>query len=111
MAKIIIKTVQYFEFYCLGCKRLHTISDLGGWTLTGHLEGIFTSYEKATIRPSILNQTPILNELTGVYEMKDRCHLFVTNGNIEYCPDCDHELAGQTVKLPNININTLIITK
>jgi hypothetical protein len=29
-----------------------------------------------------------------------RCHSFVTDGNIAYCPDCTHALAGKTVPLP-----------
>lgn len=28
-----------------------------------------------------------------------RCHLFVTNGQIIYCGDCPHDLAGKTVDM------------
>ena len=95
MAKIKIKTVQYFDFYCPACKRLHTVSDMGGWSVGYDLI-------KPTITPSVLNRTPIQNKETGVYEMKNRCHLNVTNGMIYYHPDCDHEMAGKTVELPEI---------
>jgi hypothetical protein len=30
-----------------------------------------------------------------------RCHSFVTNGRIQFLSDCTHQLAGQTVPLPN----------
>lgn len=28
-----------------------------------------------------------------------RCHSFVTNGNIQFCPDSSHKFAGQTLPL------------
>lgn len=30
------------------------------------------------------------------------CHSYVTNGRIQYLGDCTHELAGQTVDLPEL---------
>jgi hypothetical protein len=30
------------------------------------------------------------------------CHSFVRNGHIEFLSDCTHELAGQTVALPEL---------
>lgn len=44
--KIRLKTVQYFQFYCPGCKCEHTVSDVGGWEVTGS-----TNYP--TITPSV----------------------------------------------------------
>ena len=32
-------------------------------------------------------------------EYHKRCHLFVRSGNIEFCGDCEHELAGKTVAM------------
>jgi hypothetical protein len=29
------------------------------------------------------------------------CHSFVTDGKIQFLPDCTHNLAGQTVNLPD----------
>lgn len=34
-----------------------------------------------------------------------RCHSFVRDGRIQFLSDCTHELAGQTVELPNIEDN------
>lgn len=31
-----------------------------------------------------------------------RCHLFIRNGRIEYCHDCSHGLAGQTIDMVEI---------
>lgn len=68
--------------------------------------------ERPTFTPSIL--------VTGVHQLTDeehaaymrgdgllparplRCHSFVTNGRIQFLPDCNHALAGQTVDLPEI---------
>lgn len=55
------------------------------WQLTGTIDN-------PTIRASIL-----INSANGII-----CHSFITNGKLEYCGDCTHKLAGQTVELPNI---------
>ena len=89
----------YYEFYCHGCKINHTYSiDDNGWHFNGDIEN-------PSFTPSLLNQTPILsNEIIDgkiVEKMKmiNRCHLFVTNGKIHYCSDCDHEFAGKTMPM------------
>lgn len=33
---------------------------------------------------------------------KRHCHSFVTNGQIQFCPDSNHSLSGKTVDLPDI---------
>lgn len=38
-----------------------------------------------------------------------KCHSFIRNGQIQYLNDCDHEMAGQTVILPNIDRDIFII--
>lgn len=35
---------------------------------------------------------------------ESRCHSFITDGKIQYLSDCFHELAGQTVDLPEIDL-------
>lgn len=101
MAKIKIRTIQYFNFYCPACKRLHTVSDAGGWNVTGDLN-------RPTITPSVLNRTPYLTkeivdgEIIEKMEYKDICHLTLTDGMIDYCPDCEHEMAGKTIELPDL---------
>jgi hypothetical protein len=56
-----------------------------GWTWNGSLD-------KPTFTPSLLcNQD----------SPESRCHSFVTDGKIQFLSDCHHELAGQTVELPD----------
>ena len=62
--------------------------NLPSWEFNG-------DYDKPTFRPSIL--------MTTTYNGKDVCcHSFVTNGKIQFLSDCNHELAGQTIELPDL---------
>ncbi|MFP4600901.1 MAG: DUF6527 family protein [Persicimonas sp.] len=75
-----------YHFWCLGCEEWHQFtlerSDGRGWKFSG-TEG------NPTFSPSLL----YADKPTG------RCHLFVRGGEIQYCGDCDHELAGRTVPM------------
>lgn len=75
-------------FFCPGCGCAHAI-DPRRWTYDGN--------EAApTIAPSILARW---NEPSG-----DKiCHSFVRAGRIQFLGDCTHELAGQTVDLPEFD--------
>lgn len=99
-------------FWCPGCDGAHGIRHgEGGWGWNGNAE-------KPTFSPSILVKTtrftqngqadfdawhaaghPVRNgapfESAPVV-----CHSFVTDGRIQFLSDCTHELAGQTVDLP-----------
>lgn len=78
-----------YWFYCPGCKCPHAyrVAVENGenkqplWEFTGDLE-------KPTFSPSLL----------AVGEQ--RCHLYVKDGQIQFLSDCHHELAGQTVPIP-----------
>lgn len=52
------------------------------------------SVEKPTFRPSLL-----------VYPHHDqkRCHSFITDGMIQFLDDCEHDLKGQTVEIPDVD--------
>lgn len=80
-----------FVFYCPGCK-----CDHGVWTSKQNSKGAIWSFngnkDCPTVTPSIL----ISNN-----EMKYCCHSFITDGKIQYLDDCTHELAGQTIELPD----------
>jgi hypothetical protein len=88
-------TIGYM-FLCPGCKLYHAVyvlphrNNIGaGWEFNGDMN-------KPTFRPSILTRmadgegNPIV------------CHSFVTDGQIQFLNDCTHELAGQTVELPDV---------
>lgn len=100
-------------FYCPGCKNLHSIpvsiNGGSGWAWNGNLV-------KPTITPSILVRG---GHYTDRHQPGDpcwctfnqehpedpvsftcqRCHSFVTDGQIIFLDDCSHELKGQTVSL------------
>jgi hypothetical protein len=85
-------TVGYIHF-CPGCKEHHYINvhaknHMGAvWTFDGNMD-------KPTFNPSI---KLLENDLRSA-----RCHYWIRNGRIDYCSDCRHSLAGQTVDLPEI---------
>lgn len=103
-------------FFCPGCKDHHTISikekaDGKGWTWNG-------SVDKPTFTPSILTTN---GHFVSGFKKGDacwctynaehperpskfgcqRCHSFVTDGQIRFLSDCSHSLAGKTVPLPD----------
>lgn len=85
-------------FQCPGCKVRHLIpvraDPTGGpvWEWNGSLDS-------PTLKPSCLvHETPASGEYAG----QPRCHSFVTDGRIQFLADCSHELAGQTVDLPEL---------
>lgn len=78
-----------YSFNCPGCNWPHTFwvepfDSQTVWGFNGNLE-------RPTFSPSLKNEKP--NSI---------CHLFVKDGQIEYCGDCTHTLAGQTIPVPEI---------
>ena len=94
-------------FQCPGCHTCH-----GVWV--GQAEhpvwGYNSNPDAPTFTPSILvtyrhpkghtNDNPAPVGYNGEY-VNDICHSFVTDGNIQFLPDCTHALAGQTVPIPD----------
>jgi hypothetical protein len=89
------RKVKVLAFHCPGCGHDHAFTvgpqnDSEGvprprWDWNG-------SYELPTFTPSLLcNKDAPTN----------RCHLFVTDGRIQFQQDCWHTLKGQTVDLPD----------
>ncbi|HEY9678653.1 MAG TPA: DUF6527 family protein [Drouetiella sp.] len=92
---------EQYIFFCPGCEHDHTYIVKWGaqkdnwsqrkgksipiWSFNG-------SMDKPTFEPSLL-YTP---EEHGT---KERCHLFLRNGVIEFLSDCSHKFAGQKVPL------------
>lgn len=78
---------QYL-YMCPGCGYEHAF---GLRTEGGHHE-FNMDLENPTVSPSLVqNFTP-----------GKMCHSFIRDGMIQYLGDCYHELAGQTVELPEI---------
>lgn len=89
-------------FYCPACDNMHYYYTKDyehpgpKWDFNGDLEN-------PTFSPSLLRSTNIpRNEAEKINRVEyTQCHLFVTNGQIQYCTDCPHEFAGQTIPLPD----------
>ena len=93
MAKFKKRVVEYYTFYCPGCKHEHTyavFADKSQWNFNGNLE-------RPSFTPSLLNR-----DIDQEGKTKSVCHLFVTDGKIIYCNDCTHSFSGQTIDLPEI---------
>jgi hypothetical protein len=72
------------HFWCPGCDGAHgcTIAGPNAWMFNGDVD-------RPTFSPSVLT-----------LGRPPRCHSFITHGRIEFLPDSEHALAGQTVDLP-----------
>lgn len=100
---------------CPGCRERHMVTT-PRWTFSG-------TEERPTIRPSILvtsgHYTPRFKkgdacwctfyrdhpqEDPGSLRFRcERCHSFVTDGNIKFLDDSTHALSGKTVELPDLD--------
>lgn len=82
------ETKYQIQFWCPGCDMIHSIND--GWDFNN-------DFDNPTLSPSILAHG---------YSYKTKadfvCHSFIKNGMIRFLNDCTHQLAGQTVELPQI---------
>lgn len=72
--------------WCPACKNEHFIY-VDEPAFTGATWTYNSNPEKPTFSPSI--------NIVG------QCHYFITDGHIQFCGDCPHSLAGQTVPLPD----------
>lgn len=77
--------------WCPACLRLHPLpSDTGRWTFDG-------DFEKPTFTPSFRHSFGRDGNRT--------CHYILTAGVLNFCSDCTHSLAGQSVPLPPIPVD------
>lgn len=102
----------YLMWRCVGCEEVHNIQVGGGkasrcWTWDG-------SKTNPTITPSILKrqcEMTVTQRRTSesfkdaMITIQRRCHSFVTLGVVRFLSDCDHELAGQKVRMLPENAN------
>jgi hypothetical protein len=99
-------------FWCPGCDEAHVIgvqgdSGIGCWLFNN--DG-----DKPTFWPSVKVTGPsrflsddeaarvMAGEIVNLPQMV--CHSFVTDGRIQFLNDCTHALAGQTVDLPDFDL-------
>lgn len=91
--------------WCPGCNEAHFIptnreryAGRPCWDFNG-------SEEAPTFSPSLLIRTGRAVDPSFVREEGDPpdvCHSFIRDGRWEFCGDSTHELAGQTVPLPEL---------
>lgn len=79
-------------FWCPGCDNPHSINET--WAFDGN-------YESPTINPSILVTMPNPDKQKLILVHEYRCHLYIREGRIEFLSDCSHDLAGNTVDIPD----------
>ena len=88
------------SFWCPGCDEAHTIGP--SWDFNNDLF-------EPTIQPSVKVTSTQWEKSYSFYRPQHArvpagqqtcCHSFVTNGRIQFLGDCTHDLAGQTVDLP-----------
>lgn len=96
MARVTTDPGDWVAFVCPGCGWHHLINldpSIGRpcWTFNGDLD-------RPTISPSINAWREY-----GGDRKTERCHSFVRGGRIQFLGDCTHDLAGQTVDLPEID--------
>lgn len=103
-------------FMCPGCNELHQVRvvlpmDERGNDLPdgGPLWGYNCNPDAPTFSPSILVSWSEPSDIEGEFDdpVKDRkmiCHSVVTDGRIQFLGDCTHALAGQTVELPDLEV-------
>lgn len=86
--------------WCPGCDDVHGIRIEGPdgpkWTFNG-------DYDRPTFGPSVRCFTHYDDDHRKLPDGQTRtlCHYFIRDGRIEFCGDSPHNLAGQTVDLPD----------
>lgn len=70
-------------YWCPGCDIGHIVPNDGRWQKSG-------TDEAPTFTPSLLIHKD---------DAHCRCHLFITAGQLVYCADSHHALAGKTVPM------------
>lgn len=91
MAKIRIHlsdNVRAATWFCPGCNYNHTvyIAKPNPWGYMWHYN---ENPDKPTLTPSVDGGEP-------------KCHSIMTDGNLQFLPDCQHSLAGKTVPMLDI---------
>lgn len=92
----VIETSRGWMIRCQNCQ-WHEFPKVGkpgaSWTFNGNLE-------RPTFSPS-MNELVKFSEAVCEEDRKPdrRCHFVVSDGQITYCGDCTHQLAGKTMPL------------
>src|SRR6185312_17056024 len=96
-----------YAHWCPGCGEVHTIFD--NWGFNGNVEiPTFTPSVKVTGKRKEYDAdgkwTGWTRDANG-NAIDHCCHYFLTNGQLQFCGDSMHELAGKTVPLPELPLH------
>jgi len=95
-----------FAHWCPGCERLHVIMTHSDPKFPGPVWSFDGNVEAPTFNPSV-RITYNGSDAGQVRPSGSRapaacCHYFLHGGKLQFCGDSTHELAGQTVPLPEL---------
>lgn len=81
------RTKSGLAHWCPGCNGMHILPPT--WTFNGDL-----------LRPTF---TPSFAHGANSVTEGPRCHYILTDGVLNFCLDCSHNLKGQSVPLPDLS--------
>jgi hypothetical protein len=103
-----------YTWRCPACQEMHSLPD--SWTFDGNLEA--PTFSPSFKHTGIQIEKDEAGDWTGRWltesgEAKDFfgsedkprpwcCHYVITAGQVAYCNDCTHTMAGQTVPMPEL---------
>ena|ERR1700719_2851794 len=87
---------NHLGFDCPGCGFGHGVTVNGRKNERGASWQWNGSLDAPTFKPSVFVFKDLLPD-----KQDRRCHSVITDGRIQFLPDCFHKLAGQTVELPD----------
>jgi Family of unknown function (DUF6527) len=79
---------QFFGCNMLPVQTKGTRAGTGNWSWNGDVD-------KPTLKPSLVQWHTVNGK-------EERCHVWITDGRVQFLSDCTHELRGQTVDLEDI---------
>jgi hypothetical protein len=86
-----------FSHWCPGCQERHFINvDMEEYRARWSFNG---DAQKPTFSPSV--NIRVFGGSRGT-DVKEVCHYFLKDGQLQYLSDCTHELKGKTVELPDL---------
>jgi len=96
VSAVLRNTETGYMHWCPGCHELHHIPVSGqrAWKFDGDVDA-------PTFSPSVRHSWGKFVGETWV-KNSDICHYFIRGGQIEFCADSTHALAGKTVALPPV---------
>lgn len=104
VSDVLRRTETGYAHWCPGCEEMHVLPD--SWTFNGDVN-------RPTFHPSFLHSLVARELEEGVWTgdwKRDAdgalrriiCHYHLIDGQLQFCADSVHALAGKTVPLPSL---------